>query len=861
MIRFCTKNKGAIAVFMSLIIVMTFAFGCLIIDGTRILSSKSIILGAGDLAMNAALSNYDAELKYMYGLLGMKELSTDVSEYFNNSLNAGNLSTSGKYGGLIQLDTESFSLYNVDGSQVCETEPMRQQILEYAKYRAPLAFGDEMLDKLKSLNKKLKVAKAVKKQLIVSEKLKEVDEICEKLKEQLEKHNNDCSQKPSDREIQNLEQQLEYLYRRVSIMLKIEAAISYYEPDPTLEGKTTKECVEGYLAALQSVDINSSSPENYFSSIMAALSYAQFVSVSKLDNMVASASSEEEKEQLRQLRRDYEAKSTWIDNYRNNVSNLKRQYISQAYTDILHKYHSLGDDAITSAEEAYPIIDEIIDMLENDSNGLQTAMNEWKNSIEELEGTEKEQQERLYDSYKQLMDSSSVKEMKQCLEDNVEYFQKFKAYWESFEFCGVAIVNVSEPREEFTTKAGRYFSSKYTNNELLSVADEFFWDEYTHWNYTDIMTGMMYHNLNEHPYFQKLKEIYESSTDENVDSKKDEKMTEGQKLLDELLGGVLNLQDADWSGTIPSEWLSQSGADSASSEVTELDTGSNKKISSSARKSMDASSNLLSNLSSLLAGMTEDMLITEYGVQMFSYYTVHKNMDGTNIAADDIVSLSGFKFSNDSTAMYRSEIEYLLWGDRSADKNVTYTLTTLFGVRFLINILCAFTNHKLIGETAQLSSGASFGAPLLQAVLLLAAALAETAKDMNRLTQGKPVLIIKPVDKWASYYSFSGYNRDVDNGFDTLTYKEYLRVFLLLNNFSDANQKKILARMADCIQFNLRKVSSKPLDITQSYTMVAAVADVAVNTTFMDKIPRIVNSSSANTSNRYVIHYKSVLAY
>ena len=75
---FCKKTKGAIAVFMSLILLLVFAFGCLIVDGTRILSAKSIILGAGDLAMNGALANYDTKLKDMYGLMGMKEIPEDL---------------------------------------------------------------------------------------------------------------------------------------------------------------------------------------------------------------------------------------------------------------------------------------------------------------------------------------------------------------------------------------------------------------------------------------------------------------------------------------------------------------------------------------------------------------------------------------------------------------------------------------------------------------------------------------------------------------------------------------------------------------------------------------------------------------
>ena len=62
MLKICEKNKGAISVFLTLILLPTFIFGGVIIDGSRILGAKNIISGAGDLAMNGALSNYHEEL-------------------------------------------------------------------------------------------------------------------------------------------------------------------------------------------------------------------------------------------------------------------------------------------------------------------------------------------------------------------------------------------------------------------------------------------------------------------------------------------------------------------------------------------------------------------------------------------------------------------------------------------------------------------------------------------------------------------------------------------------------------------------------------------------------------------------------
>lgn len=863
MMGFCRKTKGAIAVFMSLILLLVFVFGCLIVDGTRILSAKSIILGAGDLAMNSALANYDTKLKDMYGLMGMKEIPEDLSEYFNHSINAATLNDSGKkYGGLIQLDTESFQLKPVNGSQVCCTEPMRQQILEYAKYRAPLAFGDEMLDKLSSVKKKMKTKEAVQKQLEVSECFKELDDLCKQLKEKLDVHNSYCVQKPSDREIANLESQLSDLYGRVALMDKIRAALSYDIPDSDLAIKETEYCIKSFLDCIKTVNPETEYPEDCFSSVMAALKYQQEINKRDLGEMVDSASSEERKQELSKLCDEYQSKNQIVDQYRNQVETLEKRYVYQAYTEIFQRYYPLADQAIQSAEDAIPVADEIIEMLTLNDDSLKKKMDDWKKLISGLEEPDQSQQMEMYNRYKDLIDGEAVQDMKSCLQDNIEYFQKYKAYWESFEFCGITLYSLSEPNPIFFERAGRYSSSRYQNDQLKEEAKQLFLDEYIFWNYAETMEGMMYRNLNEHPYFKQLEELLNEAKNQQAEGKKNNMLREAQELLDNLFGGLDNLQDADWSGTIPSEWLSQSVAESGSLEFQSMDTKSNKKMVSSARTSMDQSANILNSLSSLLAGMTEDMLITEYGVQMFSYLTVNKDLEGKELSSDEIMSLSGFKFSDKTTAMYRSEMEYLLWGNRSAKNNVKYTIAQLFAVRFLINILCAFTNPKLISEITEISSGATFAAPLVHAALFLAAALMETARDMTNLLQGKPVLILKTQKTWASYYlDFSGMNKKTENGFHTLTYKEYLRIFLLLNNFDDAKQEKVLARMADCMQLNLRKVSSKALDLTQSCTMVSVVADIAINTTFMESIPRAIQLTDTNATNRYIIHYKSVLAY
>lgn len=865
MFTFFFKNRGAISVFMSLILLPVLVFGCLIIDGTRVLGSKSIISGAGDLAMNGALSNYDSNLKDMYGLMGMKEVSSsELEQYFENTLNANTIDNSGltgSYSNFIQLDMNSFHLTGVDNSQVCMPGVMTQQILEYAKFRAPLAFGEDLLDRLYSLSKKTKTTKAVSGQMKVAELSGDLYDMCQELKQQLEAHNEWCRQKPTYSEIQTMENQIMEDYRKVSAMLIIMDALAYGHVEA--DGGTTEEKVTGYLSALDNTNFNTHSPEDDFSSIMAALAYQQSITSADLTEMVESASSDEERERLSELKTEYGNKALYIDQYRTNVTNVLNQNIREVY-QILNEYYNVANYSISTAETAQDTLNDIISKLDNE---IAQAMRDWKDSINEMdEGEEKESLEDTYEMYEELFKKESLQDMNECLEENKNYFQKLEDYLSSFKFCDVVLRENSDPYyiyknilEESASVSYRYREENYENRRLAQKSEDFFQDKYSQSNY-DVVNGMAYNNLNEHPYFQALEEMFESTNAQQADNKMDE-LNNRLNVESQGLAEILDLQDADWSGTIPSVWLSQSESESASGsmDVDGMADKNYKQMSASSREALREANGMLQRLSEVLEQGLEALYIMEYAVQMFSYYTVDRDTDGSALSAEDITSLSDFKFSNESTALYKSEVEYIIWGNRTAKNNVEYTVMTLFGIRFLINCIFAFTNTRMKAETTSMASFAGPAAPVVQVALTVALAVIESYKDIKELVNGKRVILLKDASTWTTWLTQFGTPNNNGNEFAKFSYKDYLRVFVLINEIPST--EKVLARMADCMQLNLRKASSSALDMTQSYTMIAVNADVTINTTFLDMIPRLQNLTAPENINRYQVHYKSVLAY
>ena len=127
---FCGKNRGAISVFLTLILVPVLIFSGIIVDISRLYAAKTVISGAGDLTMNAALARYDKQLKDSYGLITMADdpsspsMKTYLEQSFLESCNASALkdTKSTDLHSMIQLElgTEGVEVQGVKNSSLAE---------------------------------------------------------------------------------------------------------------------------------------------------------------------------------------------------------------------------------------------------------------------------------------------------------------------------------------------------------------------------------------------------------------------------------------------------------------------------------------------------------------------------------------------------------------------------------------------------------------------------------------------------------------------------------------------------------------------------------------------------------------------
>ena len=156
---FMRKNKGAISVFLTLILLPMVIFSGMVVDVSRLYAAKTVISGAGDLTMNAALSRYDNKLKNEYGLLAMADTPDSpaakemLQGYFKESCGIGIAGEKENLHSMFQMELgeDGVKASGVKGSSLAQTDVLKQQIMEYMKIRGPVYIITDILEKLQKL--------------------------------------------------------------------------------------------------------------------------------------------------------------------------------------------------------------------------------------------------------------------------------------------------------------------------------------------------------------------------------------------------------------------------------------------------------------------------------------------------------------------------------------------------------------------------------------------------------------------------------------------------------------------------------------------------------------------------------------
>ena len=176
--RFWSDCKGAVTVFVTLLLIPAILVSGTAVDLARIYTARSTVQNANQLAANSVLAGYNALLNDLYGLYGfMKDdphLTDMINEYialtvFGRDI-TNELGTLRSFYGAGDDFTAAPSFHK----ELSEIPVLRRQILEYMKFRAPLILAEQLFESLSGLDK-------LSEDMEIVEAKQELDESMEEL--------------------------------------------------------------------------------------------------------------------------------------------------------------------------------------------------------------------------------------------------------------------------------------------------------------------------------------------------------------------------------------------------------------------------------------------------------------------------------------------------------------------------------------------------------------------------------------------------------------------------------------------------------------------------------------------------------
>lgn len=832
MIQFCYKSRGAVSVFLAVILIPVFILQGVMIDGSRIIGAKNIISGAGDLAMNAALSNYSEDLNKVYGLLAMaqtpEEVQDTLQDFFEESLNAAGVSEEDFAKSLIYLEMMegSFTAEGVEGSQIYQTEAFKQQVLEYIKFRGPVTFFDRsILSRMEALSAIKKEKEAADAQLDYESSLDDVQELFDQIKEETE--------------------YLQYIY-----------SIANSESGQNAMLDRSK---SAYSEISQlSVDVQ----------VLKADIQALRAEIQPLPVGI------DEAELIRLLNENIE-KERQINEKKGQISDKENQ-INTLVSGVYNEVH--GEYNIAKAgEKSCKKIVEYVDELKEELGKLEGKYDRWNNAIDALpdgdskKGYIKHRDEdgakALFDDLKNQKDGGSLEGFKNLVQGNQTFYQKTIVKIEAVTFTGTGIFEISN-KSSFIGKASAYssganFMSGEYNDTRLSL------------------DGAVNTNLEDVEFVKNLKEKYcKPNTPDETTQEKGKEVAENdlegalKEYKDLLLSEDVEGKSVDKSGEIPSKWLAQSEADSApDSDISAaggIDSKTNRKnAAKNTKKQMEQNDAQLDGITELwkkISDKADDaadaILLTEYVIGMFSCYTSDIK-EGEEVGEPLSLSRDSLK----EHKLYQAEVEYILWGNSNAVVNVGISKALIFTINLIFNMGFAFTNPELRKQASLISAAFPVG-PLIQSAIMCAlqaaVATVETVKNMRYIMGGYRVPVVKLSKNWSTWF-WKPYDTLPDAGSEPhpketgVSYEEYLWIFVCTGMIIPFTQPKMLARMADCIELNMKDGDESFLK--DKYTMVQVEAKVKIDTFFLPKLKGLGYVSSEVDDETFAIPYLGLQGY
>lgn len=851
MINICRKHEGTIAVFLTLILIPTFIFSGVMVDGSRIMASKNMVSGAGDLAMNAALSNYHKQLNDVYGLLAMADTAEEVEsimqECFEISLNASGVSAEDFSKALVYLElTEGgFSASDIVDTEIYQTEVFKQEVLEYMKYRGPVKLVDRaMEDRIGGLETIAEERAAADAELKFEKELNDVQKLLDELKDLAEKQEQYVNRIDNEQQLTRLLADTEDNYGDITLLAVALYRLQHCSDSDSGDTKSLMERMADLSCDVSTITAGTVSNLIKMKRIEKAM---QGRDTSELLQGLTPGS--DAYQEAQRIISEYESAQDVLTEGIENIEDKLDDLVSESY-EAMHEQWECAKEGEKNSADILDKINEIRDKLSD----CKEKYENWKDAVNNLSNSEsKRAYQESIDEVSGLFENEGIiADFERKINNNKTYFNEVMTALDQVTFTGYRVDYDISSKAVFMGEAN--YGQIIESSEVSGAANNFM----ARYNSPAIMglSVEIDEAIDERDAFvEKLKNTY-CSTDGADEAKAEEAKREWKDKLTEKkdqLTNLLTTQDINDDNVrtiagndLPSVWLGISpagdyGGDSIQTEGSLDDKNTRKKAADSGSANLNQDNATLTQMSTLGSKMggfaeaaVEPLYCTEYVMDMFSYYTVNKERNGSEIRDPESLSRASLK----GNAIYRAEVEYILWGSPNVRSNINKTKAVIFAANYVFNMCFAFTDSDMNRQARTIAAFFPVGAVgrvAIKCALLTIAATIETVDNMCDLMDGKAVPLIKQKAKWKTWLlgAPTPY-RDDHSGF---TYEDYLWILVCVNMYIPSQQTKLLGRTADCIELNLTEKKTKNDNtLKDMYTMIAIDASVYIDTFFLQRL-------------------------
>jgi len=793
--KFFRNTRGAVTVFVTLLLIPAILISGTGVDLARIYAARSMTHDANQLAANAVLTNYDAMLQNLYGLYAVviedDNLTTMVDTYVRATL-FGEEVTDAQLGEFRLFGGQESILASVNPSvPLSNVEILRRQIEEYAKWRVPVAIVKDIFERLEE-NEEFKQMEhnsaAMMQKLVVDEKLAIVLEKFREVRKAV-----DELAKGFDRDVRALYSAAGTLTEQIRFQLRVmlnvrkdyEKAFNNYEDDKLEDveahydaiSENIQACVnggdicEGWIPA--TIDMSGNDVPGRWGTTIKIFSLGLY-EIAEIEAPKLRKTYESELERLMTLCKEADAAK---EELRIQIESLESQLNSGKCNPNLSQ--NMGEEIEKYKELLQYNFTELGLIMKNGTErnrGAQEFIDIMFNRLEGIEGYGESETV----SGATLIDFAGLRDL---------------SHREGFQ-VGLNCPRPLEPVKDRLTEAVNNIFSSFTFREF--------------------------------PKFQSYSSTHKACYDlldnfELIDLKE-----EGEKLEKEEEEGKANIinafsavkqiwddfKDNDASpgangyiylGEGFSPFSSQGGSQDDSFEFGSGDDGIRATLENAVGL-VSKNNNIAAMMGNVVAKAGDRILLVGYANEMFSNWTSPKE-GGT-----ERLSLTGNPIDVMHNYYYRSELEYLIHGNIKASENLSKARNTILLFRFVANYASTYILSDVNGQIIACASAVSavpFAGPALSFLVRPLFALAESVIDVSLLRNGQRVPLLKTqFNQWKfslvglTVESLKGLTKGAGSTKLTdLYYTDYLTIFLLTTN-----PDTLATRIGKLIELNITTV-------------------------------------------------------